>query len=219
MVKQLGYEISLTNDFIYKLLHQLLISELLGTSFITSNPIDLRILNDMNKDILKDNNILLANNLQTIIPFAFDVPIDKLLLLRNRERESFLLFRNSINQALTEFSPNSKISKIMLNDFRFDVLEPILTLMDIKVKEAKKDISKNLATMAITGILTFGIYSGFPQNDIFKLAELLGFSNVIKSAISNISSPENSIRKDNFYFLWKLRENSKSKNLLSNILI
>lgn len=223
--KKLGYHKDLANEFVGTLLHQLLISEIIDTSFLTHSPIDIKILNDMNISSKSyDNNILLADHLQTIVPFAFDVEIKDLLKLRNREKESFIIFRNTLTQAIKEFSTESPISKKILKEFYADIIEPKLAVLDKKVKEAKKDISKSLVSTLFTGvgIIAFGKYSGFPSNDVYKIAEFLGLAQIFKNSFSRISDLvdyKKSIRDDKYYFLWKVRECGKNKNPFQNILI
>ena len=230
-----GEEIQLSNNFknkvklpqqeseaiIYNLVHQLFITGIFKTSYITNRDLDVEILNrTLKNDVRSFNNSLLATNFRAFIPFALDVPIQDLLKLRLREYGSFVEFRNALKQAIKEFNSDSKIDSKTIKDFFSDIIQPKLAYLDRKVSEAKKDISKSIlsSVLSVVGILSFSHYSGF-SSYIFKIAELIGLSHIFEKTASratNFFDSEKEVRNESFYFLWKVRKASRNENFLKN---
>lgn len=220
---KIAFHKELSKDLVYKLVRQISISEMLGTAYLTHRSFDARLLNyitDSNDQL--NNNLLSAKHFQTIVPFVNDVSIKNLLKLRARENESFIEFRNAINQAILSCT-TSELNEREAKKIYSDIIAPKLAALDKKVNEAKRDITKSLfsSVVAGVGIIAFGQYSGFLTNDLIKIAEFLGISKVFQDTASNAKNyfdSQRNIRSDNFYFLWKVREQGLKRNQLQNIL-
>ena len=220
---KIAFHKELSRDLVYKLVRQISISEMLGTSYLTHRSFDARLLNHItNNNTQLNNNLLSAKHFQTIVPFATDVSIKNLLKLRERENESFIEFRKAINQAILSCT-TSELNEREAKKIYSDIIAPKLAKLDKKVNEAKRDITKSLFSSLVAGIgiIAFGQYSGFLTNDLIKIAEFLGISKVFQDTASNAKDyfdSQRNIRSDNFYFLWKVREQGLKRNQLQNIL-
>jgi hypothetical protein len=86
------------------------------SSFITDKEAHLNFINSLHsKDLIVRNNNLALNHLTSIVPFIEDVYLNDILKIREREKESFILSRQALNEAILSFSKtNERFSEIMV---------------------------------------------------------------------------------------------------------
>lgn len=194
----------------------ILSSEILKTSFLTDNPLDISFLKTIsnNPDIDARNNIAFEH-LSSMVPFVGDIRIPDLLKLRNREEEAFLNYRKALNKAVGEFtSRDAAFTKKQAREIYSDVIEPRLAALDQRVKVAKKDLLKkgirSVATVA--GVISFGLYSGFFSAETAELIKNLGLAKIVYDAAQTaipIGEAKSAIKTDDLYFLWKAKKLAK----------
>jgi hypothetical protein len=216
-VLELGLNEEFADKDIQSIGLELAASQSLNTSYLTERPLHIEFLNSLNQDpTLERRNQIAQKYLTSIVPFLNDVAINDLMRLRENERESFILYRESLNKAIDEYKKtSSNFSEVDAKALYSDVIEPKLVRLDQKVKAAKRSFLKESAreTAAWVGAISFGIYTGFIPSDLIAAAKLLGMTKVvadfIKSTMTRTDIKE-SIRNEDLYFLWKVREASKS---------
>jgi len=183
-------------------------STCLNTNFLTENELHLNLLNSLqsNHEIVKKNKIA-ADHLISIVPFVEDVDINNLIKLRKRENESFLVYRQALNQAIDEFVKSG--SQFTENDARVlysDVISPTLASLDKKIKKAKKDlVSKPLRSLTgVVGAISFGLLTGIITPDISAIASAIGLAKFGGDFIKDVMATgdqDDVIEEHHYYFL------------------
>ncbi len=194
---------------------QLLSSNIIGTSFLTDNPINISILNDLTNDYeISKRNLIAEKYLTAIIPFLEEIPINKLIMVREREEEAIASFRAALNQAINDFYKGKEINELQAKQIYSDVIQPSIVGMEKRLKNAKMDLIKNIGSKIIgTGVaIVVGVYSGIIPANLVGIANALGLINIISEIAQQAATVQNIdqvIKNDNYYFLLKLKQQAK----------
>jgi hypothetical protein len=188
-------------------------SKCLNTNFLTENELHLNLLNSLQTDDeIVNRNKLASNHMTSIVPFVEDVDINDLIKLRKREKESFIIYRKALAQAISEFVQSSgTFTEKDAKSLYSDVIAPSLASLDQKVKKAKKDlISKPVRSLTgVVGAISFGLLTGIIPTDISAIASAIGLakfgSDFIKDTMAT-GDQEDVIKEQQYYFLWKVRQ-------------
>jgi hypothetical protein len=189
-----------------------LTSQALSTTFLTERPQHVAMLNALSAEpALEERNQLVANHLSSILPFAEDVAINDLLKLRDREGDSFILFRARLNQAIEEYRQGATtFSERDARALYSDVIEPELARLRTKVATAKKDLTRGGTGTLIgaTAQLSFGLYTGLIPVALQKAANAIGLTKLAGQLVEKVvGTPRDStVRADGMYFLWKVEQ-------------
>ncbi|TRZ75874.1 MAG: hypothetical protein D4R93_04225 [Deltaproteobacteria bacterium] len=216
MIKELGLHINMAHDVATNAIHGLTTSACLKTSFLTEHDLHVSFLNSLNAATrTRENNRIASKYLSSIVPFAEDVALVDIMKLRKREEESFISYRQALNQAIDTFrSSGNDFTVHDAQALHADVIAPSLANLDRSVKEAKKDlISKPFRSLAgVVGVISFGMLTGLVPPDIAPLAKTIGLikfaADVVKDTMA-VGDKERVVRNDQFYFLWKLKKRMK----------
>lgn len=216
LIKELDFHTELAHDVATNVIFGLATSGALHTSFLTENDIHVTFLNALQgAQRIREKNLIALNHLSSIVPFAEDVPIKDVLILRKREKEAFISFRNAFNEAIDEFRRSGdSFDEHDAKELYADVINPKLVNLDKKIKAAKKDLIKKpfRSLTSIVGVISFGLLTGIIPPDIAAIAKAIGLvkfgSDTIQQTMA-LGDSENKIKSDNFYFLWKIREKTK----------
>lgn len=221
---ELALHVDDANDIKHQIFYETYVNDVLGTTYLTDKTIHLKFLEKIsnNPDISKRNSII-SNYLTTIVPFAEDVPINKLLSLREREEESFCQFRASINDAI--FETNNlceKIDDLKAREIYSDIIYPKIRKLDLKVKEAKKDLVKTTyrSLVGVVGAISFGMYTGLLPSEALAIAKALGVGKVCNDLIVKLMAlgdAKNSIKGEDLYFLWQIKKISEQEEKIKKI--
>lgn len=192
-------------------------SAVLKTPFLTENDLHIQFINKMNCDInVSKRNKIVFDHLSTMVPFIEEVELKKLSKLRNRESDSFILFRKSLNDSINEIVKQK--NSFTVDDAKAlysDIISPSLTSLNAKLNKSKKDlISKpTRSVIGIAGVISFGIFTNIVPTDIVPFANALGLvkfgTDFIKDSIA-IRDSIDSIKNENMYYLWKIKNINKS---------
>jgi hypothetical protein len=198
----------------------LVVSEMLNTSFVTDRSLDIEFLNSLgdSESALKRNQIV-REHLTTIIPFLADVSTKDLLKLRKREAGSFLTYRQSLLDAITEVQKEGEgLTKVLAEQVYGDIVRPKLAMLDASISEAKRDLIRiplrNAIAMGIA--LTFGFYVGLLPSNYIELGKAISGIKVMHDAVKEaiaLTDTTKSSRSDDMYFLWKVRQKAKTVSL------
>jgi hypothetical protein len=215
--RELGLHKRLVGRTLKSLCYQMSVANMIGAAYITDRLADIRILSQISKDDeIEERNRIAARHFQSIVPFVEDVPISKLVQLRQREEESFMRFRAALDMAMKDMIVQEKAYTARdAQAIYSDVIAPEIARLDQKVREAKRDLVKvPLTTMiATTAVLVFGMYSGLVSSEFKEIAGILGLSKVIYDAVTKSGEfidAEKAIRPEQFYFLWRAKHLSKT---------
>jgi hypothetical protein len=165
--------------------------------------------NEMYEQHSKESDIF--KNLDHLVPFVDEVPIENLIKLRRNEGEAFAVYRDKLSKILTIDNLTLKESKqIFYNEIRPEINKMNLVLSNNK-KAMWGSIKSNifLASTYISATLFAGI---LPANIDKIVASVGGFgfaNNIGKDVLNLLKNQE--IRKNEFYFLWKIQKDNKIK--------
>lgn len=201
------------------IIFEMVVAQALHTSFLTERPVHLRVLANVTHTAEIDRRNLIAEKyLTTLVPFAGDVPTSDLLKLRTREEEAFIMFRSRLNTAIDELRRlNADVTESHARQLYSDVLLPALASIDKRVSAAKRDLVQGALkrSAAWIGAISFGMYSGLVPTDLSALAGSLGLLKVLQESgemLLSTATAESTVRTDPMFFLWKVRQKSKSKS-------
>lgn len=215
--KKLNFHRVNTRYLMDNISYEITTSQLLNTSFLTSNELHIASLKSITNDKdIEQRNAIAQKHLTSIVPFVNDIEINDLIKLRAREAESFDQYRHALNEAIDEFRANTTDFKE--KDARAlysDVIAPRLSTLDRNVKNAKKDLVRKAAKsiIAITGAISFGIYTGLIPTDMAELAKVVGLSKIAADILEKslpFGDAVSTIKNDDLYFLWKVKRKSQS---------
>ena len=217
MIKDLGFHTDYAHTIVSDALAGIAASKFYNSIFISDNNLHFNFLNSLQpvKEIANRNRIA-EKYLTAIVPFITDVKLKDILKIRKREEESFLLFRKGLNEAIDNFSsPSGIITEKEAKSLYADIIKPSIAQLDIKVKQAKKDLVVNTyrPVIGIAGVISFGMLAGLFPNDLSEIIKALGlfkFGTEFVSNLLTLGDSEEKLKSEQFYFLWKLKKKANS---------
>lgn len=193
----------------------------MDASFLSDSNLEIRFISNLTSDpVARRRTSLMQQYLTCLVPFIESVDTSALLKLREHEEEAFLLFRAALANAIEEYKTfgdnfSEKDAKLIYAD----IIQPKLVTLDNRIRNSNRDfINKNFRKlMGWTGAISVGIYASiFTESAAIIGATALGSlkagAEIIES-IMTTSDKKETIRKDDFYFLWRVREMGKASNL------
>ncbi|MGA2468275.1 MAG: hypothetical protein ABSH06_28515 [Thermodesulfobacteriota bacterium] len=216
IVEELGLNQVLALRVMENIAFELTVSQSFNASFLTEKDLHIELLNALseNEERVRRNQIA-QRYLSTIVPFYDGVPIRQLIMLRDKEAEAFLVYRKMLNEAIDEYrKQGNKFTEREAQAIYADIIEPSLAKLDMKLKSAKRSLLKEESRRILSwvGAISFGIYAGFVPSDLVMAAKALGLTKVVAEIVGSamkLGEIDGDIRKEEVYFLWKVRELSK----------
>lgn len=148
------------------------------------------------------------------MPFIQNISIQKAMQLSEKESSAFDRYRIALNKAIEEQCKTN--SKVEWQDIYNDILYPEFANLDLKLKNLREGsgFKKIFGDILIVGgVVTAGLLSGMIPMSFAGVGAALGgtagitaFGNKIKD---NQSNKKSKLRTNDYYFLWKLKNNSK----------
>lgn len=191
----------------------------LNTTLLTSKSFFSSFLNAIsNNPDIEQRNLIAMQHLSSIVPFAEDIEIKELVKLRERESLSFINYRKALNDAIDELrSSKTVFTEREARVLYSDVIAPNLASLERSVNDAKRHLRVQpiRSTIALVGVVAFGLYTGFIPTEMIEITKLLGLGKIaidLQKEILALRDAEKTIRNEGFYFLWKVQRKSKIKN-------
>jgi len=216
-VKELGFHANYAHSIVSNAIYGLASSKSLRTSFLTENQLHIDFLNSLHgSGAIARRNTIAAKHLTSVVPYVGDVEINRLIKLREREEEAFINYRSALVKTIDSF--NSSDESFSENDAKSlyaEFIDPSLALLDRKIKHAKRDlISKPFRSLAgVVGVISFGLLTGLVSQNVSEILKVMGLlkfgSDFIKDTMA-IGDQEKSIENEDFYFLWKIRQQGRN---------
>lgn len=211
-IKNMHFDEDIAQDIFLNVRFELIASQCLNANFVTERTIDIDLIKNIScdRDIDRRNQIV-QQHLTTLVPFLGNITTSDILRIKKGEMDAFLLFRKALNEAIDECrKQKSNFSEADACAIYQDILRPRLAHLNQKVKTARKSLVKTSATkiLAWTGVITFGIYTGFLPTELAGLAKALGLTKVLAELTENLMSQRNIekvIQNEDLYFLWKVK--------------
>jgi len=145
------------------------------------------------------------------MPFFQNISIQKAIQLREKESAAFNRYRIALNKAIEEQCKTN--SKIEWQDIYNDILYPEFANLDLKLKNLKEGtFKKTFGDILIVGsVVTAGLLSGMIPMSFAGVGAALGgtagvtaLGNKLKD---NQGNKEAELRTNDYYYLWKLKNN------------
>jgi hypothetical protein len=214
--KQIAVAKRFSNEVIDSVAFELGGAHFLKTSYLSNSDLEINFIRGLSKDpIVRRRTSLMGKYLTCLVPFIEYVDISNLLTLREREQESFILFRSSLAKAIEEYkTQGNSFTERDAQAIYFDIIQPKLAALDQKILSAKASFRNNGYRKLIgwAGAISVGLYTGiFTANPIVGAAAF-GATKVGARLIDDIMSESDvkkAIKDDDMYFLWKVKEISR----------
>jgi hypothetical protein len=181
----------------------------LGLNYLTDREVDLTAAGEARS--AGRDAAALAKGLGHALPFVEQVPLERLLRLRNVEGDAFEVYRAALKKIVSELRdrPAGEISEAVS-----DIINPELAKIDMVFKKSKKLLKDSLVrdTIYATGFVTVGLTAGILPTNVGQIVAGVGgltkVGSMLTSASKLLQEPEE-VRGERFYFLWRMRNLSK----------
>jgi hypothetical protein len=211
--RQLGQHDDAAGTVLGSVLFEMAVSQVLGTSYLSDTKLPIDVLSAISGDAdLARRNSLVQKHLTSLVPFLGDVPPEAVLKVRQRESEYFLAYRQALNSAIDDVrAQRTEFTERDARAIYSDVMAPGLAKLDRAVKDSKRDVIKETARSigGWSAAITFGMYSGLLPAQLLLAAKALGLTKVVADigiTAGKLISAEDSIKKEELFFLWKVRQ-------------
>ena len=211
-IKKLQIDRHLAGQVYQTVLFELACAQCLKTMYLSDRQVEIDFIRGLNPDTRTSRNSdLVERHLTCLLPFLDDLSPADLLKLRSGEQESFILFRQALDQAIAEYRKSrATLSQQDAKAIYQDIIRPKLARIDLRMRTARKSLIKRASRKAIawTAAISFGMYAGFVPTTLIAAAGALGLTKILADLIQGLPSPGDvidSIRTDEMYFLWKVR--------------
>lgn len=180
-----------------------------NAKLLTSLPGEAEILRRLNRQDEQTSAVLgLCARLTHEIPLMSDVPLERVLKIRNEEPAAFLHYRTALAGIVKDYiQPGKALSKIEAKQIYEDKLLPELAQLQRGAEvHRRKVLKKSAATAAIVmAVVTVGMTAGLHASDFAAMGSgaLMGGL----AALLGETSPEpDTVKNHQLYFLLKLSE-------------
>jgi hypothetical protein len=211
----------LAGDILGSVVFEMAVSKILRTSYVSETELPIKILSAVSGDRdLARRNSLIQKHLTSIVPFIGDASPAAVVQLRRREEESFLTYRQTLNKAIDDVrAERSNLKESDARAIYSDVMAPGLARLDRAIRAARRDLLKDLGRSvgAWTGAITFGMYTGLLPDQLLGVAKALGLTKILADfgrTAAKLMSPEDPIKNEDLYFLWRVRQMSHQQRRL-----
>jgi hypothetical protein len=205
-------------DILASVVFEMAVSKILRTSYVSETELPIKVLSAVSGDRdLARRNSLAQKHLTSIVPFIGDASPATIVELRRREEESFLTYRQALNKAIDGVqAQRANLTESDARAIYSDVIAPELARLDRAIRTARRDLLKNLGRSvgAWAGAITFGMYTGLLPDQLMGAAKVLGLTKIladIGEAAAKLVSPRDVIKKEDLYFLWRIRQISHQR--------
>ncbi|TGV17306.1 hypothetical protein E5N72_18955 [Pseudoalteromonas sp. MEBiC 03607] len=206
----------LSRQLMAEAVHQKSMSKLTGGSILTHSLAEVNTLKRLESDSqISHVNDILSEHWKIIIPYAEQLSVDNLLLLREREPESFIQFRGAIEKSVSEaISLNKGFSVRDARELFSDTIAPNIAKIEQSTKIATFDLIKKplIASVGIGAVLGVGAYTGLLTGDLSVAAKALGLGKIVydgvTSSVEGIDALKERKQAD-YYFLWRMQRLAK----------
>jgi hypothetical protein len=179
-----------------------------GARYLTDRKLDAELISAISEPAESRMSAALAKNLLCSLPVIANAPLKKVLAVRTRERESFILYRDAMSKALGEVAKGERTGR-ELREIYSDVIEPELARLQLKIRKLRTGPLLRAVDEAVivSGIMAVGVAGNVFPAAVSQLAAAAGAVHLAKElgkgVLARLRVPED-VRTDKFYFLWRL---------------
>jgi hypothetical protein len=181
-------------------------------SYLTDHTPDIAVLKKTTEQKFPEINASLLEGLSHNLPFIDNAPLSRLIEFRKKEGEAFRVYRDSLRLALKSVQ---NTTENISGEVFSDVVLPELNKIDNTIKNSRKILKRRLSEELIisVGSIGLGLFAGLVSPTfgacIGAVGGLRSVPGLVKDAASIFSEPLE-IRNNSYYFLWKVREETRN---------
>jgi hypothetical protein len=184
-----------------------------GCQYITDRGIDIELMNLVSDKAARSFNTAAVDSLSHPLSFLDDIPLDRILKVREKEGEAFLVYRDAMRKLLA--TAGGKTAKELREAFD-DEIRPELNRIDLAMSNARRIASVSTLTDAavVFASVSIAAFSGLLPTTLGIPPELVGVGAALggwqgakglASKLSSLRSPPKEVSDNRFAFLWRLR--------------
>lgn len=175
-----------------------------GTSCLCDNSTQIKLASKVNNPVFPANIDDFEQGMKHYLPTVYSQDLNRLLDLREREEEAFIVYRDKVSSMISDSKTLGKNEIIEL--FR-DQIIPEINIIDKKIKNWQDNARETLREKVLfgAGALSIGLYSGLLPSDIGQVVAAVGGGSLVKALIdfNKTLKRKHQARTEDFYFLWQ----------------
>ncbi len=184
----------------------------MNTSYLTSSRLESEVIDNLTNN-RGDNSSQEGKEVHGLIqnlPFVQNATLDSIIALRDREAESFAAYRDAIKIALAENKDKHSAKQVVE-----DVVSPAINKLELIIKNQQKSLVKQAGRKLLlnTLILTAGYFANEVSNvDMKTVLETMGVYKASEIGMDILKSKDipGDAKNHDYYFLWKLKNQTRS---------
>jgi len=183
-----------------------------STSFLCDNPLQMRLARQANISEGSADSSALLSGFEHHLPTVLSSDTTALMELRDREFESFRVYRDKLRSLLSD--SNSWTETEINNAFQDEII-PELNILEKRLHDWKSNLREGIAEKTIigSGAIAVGLYSGLLPANIGEVFAAAGGGAAAVKTLLDINStlkPHQRARANDYYFLWKANSGTAS---------
>jgi hypothetical protein len=208
-VQEFGLIASLINPIYRDLSFQDYFTKLYDANFLTNRQVDYDILIRSNSNPNYNLNKVIGN-LNHVVPHLQDIPIEKIISLRDNEGESFVKYRTSLFTAIEQ---SKSLTEKQVQELFKETIRPEVLSITKTIKKNKKHLLTKASQNLVIGsaFIGMGLYSGLLPARFNEIVGFLGglqFFNEMKEDVIKLFQTPDEVKSNPYYFLWRLNKES-----------
>jgi hypothetical protein len=178
--------------------------------YVTDSPVEARFLERVYpRDDATLSMRTLLEQMGHEIPLLMDLPIRRILRIRQSDYDHFLLYRNALQQVVRDhLHGDRQLSANAAREICSDVILPQVRKLKVDARERRRSaVRKALSgTVAVSAAVGLGLVSGMIRPDLERVFQLGGvaLAGRVGEILSAIEKYPAEVRNHNMYFLLKL---------------
>lgn len=184
-------------------------SNIFNSYYLTNRNIDSRIIIENQSKKERQFDQVISENINHSLPYVQDTDFKRLIKFRKNEGEAFQIYRAS----LSNFLKNMKSTDYDVKQSFKDEIEPEIFKMDQTIRTNKKLIYADLKKDVFVGttFVSIGLFTNIIPHNVSQILAGVGGINYVNKFGDNIkklTSLEEEIRANKYFFVWKLKKNN-----------
>jgi len=207
-VHEFGLAASLVNPIYRDLSFQDYFSKLYDANFLTNRPIDYDLLIKSNSNPLYKVNKVIGNLNHAVVPHLDNIPIQKIISLRENEGEAFMKYRAALFTAVEQ---SKSLTEKQVQELFKETIEPEIQGITKTIKKNKRHLLTKASQNLVIGsaFIGMGLYSGLLPARFSEIVGFLGglqFFNEMKDDVMKLFQTPDEAKSNPYYFLWRLNK-------------
>lgn len=179
-----------------------------GYTYLTEREIDFEAISQFNDEGSANRRRAMLSGLQHALPGLANVPLSKLIKLRQSDGESFAVYRDSLRTVLDGLSAEKTLTVSRVREAVADAVQPEINRIKQTIRENRRALWISLKEDVLFGafLASCGIYAGQLSPTCGAVMTALGgidFARRTLVTANKLCKEPDEIRKSQYYYLWK----------------